>query len=105
MIWDSLKTWADADKDNAVSADEWCQMWSSDGNSEWQQRYMDFMFNLEDTSGNKDFTWMILFQTHFRRRFCSISFIYVCFRFRHDYRAKWLVIKCSDHLSLLDQSH
>lgn len=52
MIWDSLKKRADADKDNAVSAEEWCNMWSADGNSDWQQRYMDFMFNLEDTSGD-----------------------------------------------------
>lgn len=52
LLWESLKKKADKDKDGSVSAEEWCHMWTDGGSSEWQQKYMEFMFNLEDSSGD-----------------------------------------------------
>jgi len=54
LLWESLKRMADRDKDESVSAEEWCHMWAdgSSSSSDWQAKYMDFMFNLEDTSGD-----------------------------------------------------
>ncbi|XP_063230732.1 calexcitin-1 [Bacillus rossius redtenbacheri] len=56
-IWDGLKTCADSDKDGQISHDEWCTMWDDyskkpDSALEWQQVYMNFMFDLEDASGD-----------------------------------------------------
>ncbi|CAL8137938.1 unnamed protein product [Orchesella dallaii] len=52
-IWDALRSSADANKDDQVSRDEWCQLWSDEAASEdWQRAYMRFMFNLQDTSGD-----------------------------------------------------
>lgn len=51
LIWESLRKRADADNDQTVTTDEWCQMWTQDdSDADWQQRYLDFMFALEDTS-------------------------------------------------------
>ncbi|GAB6032042.1 hypothetical protein CHUAL_010411 [Chamberlinius hualienensis] len=52
LLWESLKKKADKDKDGSVSAEEWCTMWTDGSSKEWQQKYMEFMFNLEDTSGD-----------------------------------------------------
>ncbi|CAO1420908.1 unnamed protein product [Diamesa serratosioi] len=54
-IWEGLRSKADKDNDGQVSVDEWCNMWDAyakDPSSvlEWQQRYMNFMFDLEDAS-------------------------------------------------------
>uniref|UniRef100_T1IX98 EF-hand domain-containing protein n=1 Tax=Strigamia maritima TaxID=126957 RepID=T1IX98_STRMM len=53
-IWEILRTKADTDNDDKVTTDEWYEMWSKDSNEEedWQTKYMDFMFQLEDTSGD-----------------------------------------------------
>lgn len=54
MVWESLRCKADTDNDETVTTDEWYHMWSSEANdaSDWQNKYMDFMFDLEDTSGD-----------------------------------------------------
>nr|CAD7401635.1 unnamed protein product [Timema poppensis] len=56
-IWDGLRQRADANKDGQVSHEEWCTMWddyakNTDNALDWQQRYMNFMFDLEDASGD-----------------------------------------------------
>ncbi|XP_077288891.1 sarcoplasmic calcium-binding protein 2 [Arctopsyche grandis] len=56
-IWDGLRQRADANKDGQVSVDEWCSMWDDyaqnpDRALEWQSRYMNFMFDLEDASND-----------------------------------------------------
>lgn len=55
MIWESLRRMADTDNDEKVTTDEWYDMWTIEAKndaSEWQSKYMEFMFNLEDTSGD-----------------------------------------------------
>lgn len=54
-IWEGLRSKADKDNDGQVSVEEWCNMWDAfakDPSSvlDWQQRYMQFMFDLEDAS-------------------------------------------------------
>lgn len=56
-VWEGLKTRADQDHDGQVSQDEWCTMWDEfarqpESALEWQNSYMNFMFDLEDESGD-----------------------------------------------------
>jgi len=56
-VWVGLKEKADADNDGQVTCEEWCKMWEDycrDPNSvlDWQNQFRDFMFDLEDTSGD-----------------------------------------------------
>ncbi|XP_046398860.1 calexcitin-2 [Ischnura elegans] len=56
-VWDGLRHRADANRDGQVSHEEWCSMWDeyardTDRALEWQHSYMNFMFDLEDTSGD-----------------------------------------------------
>jgi Ca2+-binding EF-hand superfamily protein len=56
-IWEGLRSKADKDNDGQVSVDEWCNMWDAYAKDpsaalEWQQRYMQFMFDLEDASND-----------------------------------------------------
>jgi len=51
-IWEKLRVFADTNKDNVVSRDEWLNMWTEPLNDEWKKLYMDFMFRLQDTSGD-----------------------------------------------------
>lgn len=60
LIWDGLKQYADENQDDKITEDEWLKMWqecikvsNEKGIPEWQQRYMDFMFDVNDTSGDK----------------------------------------------------
>uniref|UniRef100_A0A1B6C3R8 EF-hand domain-containing protein n=1 Tax=Clastoptera arizonana TaxID=38151 RepID=A0A1B6C3R8_9HEMI len=57
QVWDGLKARADSDNDGQVSHEEWCTMWDQYAQNpgqalDWQKSYMDFMFDLEDTSGD-----------------------------------------------------
>lgn len=62
LIWDDLKKYADENQDDKVSKDEWVQMWSDCLQSvkhgkpfpEWQQRFMQFMFEVNDKSGDNE---------------------------------------------------
>uniref|UniRef100_A0A1B0CW79 EF-hand domain-containing protein n=1 Tax=Lutzomyia longipalpis TaxID=7200 RepID=A0A1B0CW79_LUTLO len=56
-IWEGLRSKADKDNDGQVSVDEWCIMWDAYAKDpstvmDWQQRYMNFMFDLEDASND-----------------------------------------------------
>ncbi|XP_046684158.1 calexcitin-2-like [Homalodisca vitripennis] len=56
-VWIGLQAKADADNDQQVTNEEWCKMWeeySRNPNSvlDWQLQFRDFMFDLEDTSGD-----------------------------------------------------
>lgn len=56
-IWEGLRSKADKDNDGQVSVDEWCNMWDAYAKDpstalDWQQRYMNFMFDLEDASND-----------------------------------------------------
>jgi len=51
-IWEKLRVFADTNKDNKVSREEWLTMWSEPLNDEWKKLYMEFMFRLQDTSGD-----------------------------------------------------
>jgi len=53
-IWENLRARADTNKDNAVSRDEWIEMWASSdaANSEWKKLYMEFMFRLQDANAD-----------------------------------------------------
>lgn len=56
-VWEGLKQKADKDNDGQVSVEEWCNMWDAyakdpDSVLDWQQRYMNFMFDLEDASND-----------------------------------------------------
>jgi len=56
-VWEGLQQKADANKDGQVSHEEWVSMWNEyaknpDNALEWQNRYMNFMFELEDSSGD-----------------------------------------------------
>ncbi|KAF4516883.1 hypothetical protein B566_EDAN011228 [Ephemera danica] len=56
-VWDGLRARADANRDGQVSHEEWCTMWDEYARNsgpalDWQKRYMNFMFDLEDTSGD-----------------------------------------------------
>jgi len=54
QIWDSLKVQAGVKYDTGeVSSESWYQLWADPMKHEgWQQAYMNFMFNLFDTSGD-----------------------------------------------------
>lgn len=56
-VWDGLRQKADANQDGQVSHEEWVSMWNDYANNpdkalDWQNRYMNFMFDLEDSSGD-----------------------------------------------------
>ncbi|XP_033217466.1 calexcitin-2 [Belonocnema kinseyi] len=56
-IWDGLRQRADSDQDGQISRDEWYSMWEEyakdpENAPEWQQIYMNFVFDLEDSSGD-----------------------------------------------------
>jgi len=51
-IWEKLRVFADTNKDNAVSREEWLTMWTEPLSDEWKKLYMNFMFRLQDTSGD-----------------------------------------------------
>ncbi|VVC24866.1 EF-Hand 1, calcium-binding site,EF-hand domain pair,EF-hand domain [Cinara cedri] len=56
-VWDGLQSGADKDQDGQVTQDEWCAMWDDFSKNpsapqEWQTHYMNFMFDLVDTSGD-----------------------------------------------------
>lgn len=56
-IWEGLRAKADKDNDGQVSVEEWCKMWDEyardpDSVLDWQLRYMNFMFDLEDASND-----------------------------------------------------
>jgi len=59
-IWKGLTKYADENKDNEVSHEEWFKMWddvmkeatSKDKFPEWLNAYMNFMFDVTDTSGD-----------------------------------------------------
>ncbi|OWF53609.1 sarcoplasmic calcium-binding proteins I, III, and IV-like [Mizuhopecten yessoensis] len=58
LIWTGLKTYADVNADGRVSKDEWICMWEdcirSNTVPEWQEKFMEFMFNVNDKSGDKE---------------------------------------------------
>ncbi|XP_037819641.1 calexcitin-1 [Lucilia sericata] len=54
-IWEGLRSKADKDNDGQVSVEEWCNMWDAYAKDpstvmDWQNKYMNFMFDLEDAS-------------------------------------------------------
>jgi Ca2+-binding EF-hand superfamily protein len=56
-IWEGLRSKADKDNDGQVSVEEWYNMWDAyakDASTvlDWQLRYMNFMFDLEDASND-----------------------------------------------------
>nr|AGM32632.1 EF-hand domain containing protein [Coptotermes formosanus] len=56
-VWEGLQQKADANRDGQVSHEEWVSMWNvyaknPDKALDWQNRYMNFMFELEDSSGD-----------------------------------------------------
>ncbi|XP_069674945.1 calexcitin-2 isoform X2 [Periplaneta americana] len=56
-VWDGLRQKADANQDGQVSHEEWVTMWDDyaknpDQALGWQNQYMNFMFELEDSSGD-----------------------------------------------------
>jgi juvenile hormone diol kinase len=52
QIWEKLRKFADTNKDDKVSREEWLTLWTEPLNDEWKKLYMDFMFRLQDTSGD-----------------------------------------------------
>ncbi|KAH9509721.1 hypothetical protein Btru_044336 [Bulinus truncatus] len=59
-IWEGLRLRADKNKDGRITKEEWTKMWEEcikdvvEGKKfpEWQQKYMEFMFYANDTSGD-----------------------------------------------------
>lgn len=59
-IWKGLRKFADKNKDDIVTKDEWIAMWeqvlakvsAGEPFPDWQQQYMEFMFYANDTSGD-----------------------------------------------------
>uniref|UniRef100_A0A1A9ZZ27 EF-hand domain-containing protein n=1 Tax=Glossina pallidipes TaxID=7398 RepID=A0A1A9ZZ27_GLOPL len=56
-IWEGLRSKADKDNDGQVSVEEWCNMWDAYAKDpstvmDWQNKYMNFMFDLEDASND-----------------------------------------------------
>lgn len=60
VIWEGLRRFADENQDDKVTQEEWLKMWTEcvraaeNGTDlpDWQRRYMNFMFDVIDTSGN-----------------------------------------------------
>lgn len=53
QIWEKLRTSADTNRDDKVSREEWQALWTiAPLNDEWKTLYMNFMFRLQDTSGD-----------------------------------------------------
>jgi Ca2+-binding EF-hand superfamily protein len=52
-IWDKLRASADTNRDDKVSREEWQALWTiAPLDDEWKKLYMNFMFRLQDTSGD-----------------------------------------------------
>ncbi|KAF0314795.1 hypothetical protein GQ607_017973 [Colletotrichum asianum] len=56
-VWEGLRSKADLNQDDQVTHEEWVNMWDEYAKNpekalDWQNRYRDFMFDLEDTSGD-----------------------------------------------------
>ncbi|PSN58413.1 hypothetical protein C0J52_02790 [Blattella germanica] len=56
-VWEGLQKRADLNQDGQVSHEEWINMWDEYAKNpekalDWQNRYMNFMFELEDSSGD-----------------------------------------------------
>ncbi|XP_066589971.1 calexcitin-1 [Prorops nasuta] len=56
-VWEGLRSRADQDQDGQISREEWYSMWEEYAKDpahalEWQHTYMNFMFDLEDSSGD-----------------------------------------------------
>ncbi|XP_014204819.1 calexcitin-2 [Copidosoma floridanum] len=56
-VWNGLQQGADADNDGQITREEWYSMWeeyvkSPDNAVEWQQTYMNLVFDIEDVSGD-----------------------------------------------------
>ncbi|XP_034235165.1 calexcitin-2 [Thrips palmi] len=56
-VWEGLRTRADSNQDGQVSHEEWIAMWddyakNAEQPADWHRRYMEFMFDVEDTSGD-----------------------------------------------------
>jgi len=59
-VWEGLQKFADKNKDNEITKDEWFQMWgeclatykSTKTLPDWQVTYMNFFFDASDTSGD-----------------------------------------------------
>ncbi|XP_055342009.1 calexcitin-2-like [Paramacrobiotus metropolitanus] len=55
-VWEHLKKVADRDNDGNVSQQEWLKMWeeaiTSQQEPQWVKRYQDFLFEVEDVSGD-----------------------------------------------------
>ncbi|XP_025082044.1 calexcitin-2-like [Pomacea canaliculata] len=59
-IWEGLRKYADKNKDNIVTREEWANMWTDtlgkvengEPFPDWQQQYIEFMFYANDTSGD-----------------------------------------------------
>ncbi|XP_069102492.1 calexcitin-1-like [Argopecten irradians] len=58
LVWTGLLSYADANSDGRVSTDEWLKMWEDcikkDTVPEWQHGFMEFMFNVNDKSGDNE---------------------------------------------------
>lgn len=62
LIWEGLKRYADENQDDIVSEEEWLKMWtdcvqdiqSGKQFPEWQQKFIDFMFKVNDKSGDDE---------------------------------------------------
>lgn len=72
LVWDGLQKSADDDGDGQISLEEWSSMWEEfarkpDNASEWQNLYMDVMFDIIDTSGDG---------TIDENEFCTVSDYY-----------------------------
>lgn len=60
VIWEGLRLRADKNNDGKITKEEWTKMWEEcikgvvEGKQfpEWQQKYMEFMFYANDTSGD-----------------------------------------------------
>lgn len=56
-IWEGLKATADKDGDGQISTQEWLNVWEEfsaapDKPLDWQTQYQNFIFDLQDTSGD-----------------------------------------------------
>ncbi|XP_076081941.1 sarcoplasmic calcium-binding proteins I, III, and IV-like [Mytilus galloprovincialis] len=62
LIWEGLKKYADENQDDKVSEDEWLKMWTESVKDiksgkefpEWQKKFVDFMFKVNDKSGDNE---------------------------------------------------
>lgn len=54
LVWEGLQARADGNKDGHVTVGEWLKMWEEESSQlpEWQTRYMELMFSVNDKSGD-----------------------------------------------------